>query len=117
MPADQNREEQEAAGRLWFERYVEKLDHGSVVRPCGKQKYHCPCCGHRTLDERGGFEICPVCFWEDDGQDDHDAGEVRGGPNGALSLAQARKNFGEFGAAERRFIENVRPPKEDEKPG
>jgi hypothetical protein len=27
----------------------------------------------------------PVCFWEDDGQDDHDADLVRGGPNGALS--------------------------------
>ena len=24
------------------------------------------CCGYRTLDERGAFDICPVCFWEDD---------------------------------------------------
>jgi hypothetical protein len=45
----------------------------------------CPCCLCRTLRERGGFGICPVCFWEDDGQDDHDADEVRGGPNGSLS--------------------------------
>jgi hypothetical protein len=42
-----------------------------------------------TLNERGGWEICAVCFWEDDGQDDHDADNVRGGPNGALSLTQA----------------------------
>jgi hypothetical protein len=40
----------------------------------------CPSCGCRTLGERDGFEICPVCFWEDDGQDDHDADVVRGGP-------------------------------------
>ena len=46
-----------------------------------------------TLSERGGFEICSVCWWEDDGQDDADADVVRGGPNGDLSLTQARKNF------------------------
>lgn len=27
----------------------------------------CPCCGYRTLQERGQYEICPVCSWEDDG--------------------------------------------------
>ena len=30
--------------------------------------YACPCCGFVTLPERGGCEICPVCFWKDDGQ-------------------------------------------------
>lgn len=52
--------------------------------------YRCPACGCRTLTERAGFEICPVCFWEGDGQDSHDADEVRGAPNGSLSLTQAR---------------------------
>lgn len=60
--------------------------------------YRCPCCRYRTLHERGGEEICPVCFWQDDGQDDHDADDVRGGPNLALSLSKARFNFAEFGA-------------------
>ncbi|WP_414630127.1 CPCC family cysteine-rich protein, partial [Burkholderia multivorans] len=23
----------------------------------------CPCCRSKTLRERGGFEICSVCFW------------------------------------------------------
>jgi hypothetical protein len=41
-----------------------------------------PCCGYLTLCGRAGYEICPVCFWEDDRQDSHDADEVRGGPNG-----------------------------------
>ena len=33
-----------------------------------KMNYKCPCCGHLTYDEptTGNFEICPVCFWEDD---------------------------------------------------
>lgn len=29
--------------------------------------YACPCCGHRVLDAApGSYEICPICFWEDD---------------------------------------------------
>lgn len=72
--------------------------------------FSCPCCSSITLDERAGYEICPVCFWEDDGQDDHDADEVRGGPNGALSLAEARRNYADFGACERRCLPHVRPP-------
>ncbi|MFJ3213333.1 CPCC family cysteine-rich protein [Streptomyces flaveolus] len=53
----------------------------------------CPCCFQRTLQERANFEICPECGWEDDGQDDGDAHIVRGGPNGWLSLAQARLDY------------------------
>lgn len=53
----------------------------------------CPCCFQRTLEERANFEICPECGWEDDGQDDADAHIVRGGPNGRLSLAQARLDY------------------------
>lgn len=77
-------------------------------------RFTCPCCGYLTLEERGGFEICPVCYWEDDGQDDHDADTVRGGPNSALSLAQARKNYAAFGACDERSKKHVRPPRLDE---
>jgi cysteine-rich CPCC protein len=28
--------------------------------------YRCPCCGYLTLPARGEYDICPVCFWEDD---------------------------------------------------
>jgi Cysteine-rich CPCC len=73
----------------------------------------CPCCGHRTLAERAGFEICPVCFWEDDGQDDVDAHVDRGGPNrGTLWLARA--NFLKFGACEGVAKQHVRRPTGDE---
>ena len=57
--------------------------------------YVCPCCGEHTLPERGGYDICGTCGWEDDGQDEHDADEVRGGPNGTFSLTQARQMFRE----------------------
>jgi hypothetical protein len=58
--------------------------------------------------------VAAACFWEDDGQDDHDADEVRGGPNADLSLAQGRRNYQEFGASDRRRLQHVRKPKTDE---
>ncbi|MBO1001029.1 hypothetical protein IOC57_25315 [Bacillus sp. SD075] len=57
------------------------------------QREKCPCCGFPTLDERGGYDICELCNWEDDGQDDLYADEVWGGPNGDYSLTEARRNF------------------------
>ena len=30
----------------------------------------CPCCYYKTLEKRGYYDICPVCEWEDDGNDD-----------------------------------------------
>jgi hypothetical protein len=52
----------------------------------------CPCCGRKTLHGLGEDDICGVCWWHDDGQDNVDADEVRGGPNSDLSLTQARFN-------------------------
>lgn len=57
----------------------------------------CPCCGFSTLNENCGFEICVICWWEDDGQNDHNADEVRGGPNSHYSLTNARNNFAAHG--------------------
>lgn len=99
-------------GSEWFERYT---SFENVTKPESDNKWPCPCCGFRTLPERGGYDICEVCFWEDDGQDDHDADTVRGGPNYELSLAQARLNFAEYGASSQRVKSYVRPPLESEK--
>ena len=79
-------------------------------------KEACPCCGYRTLNERDAYEICPVCYWEDDGQGDADASVVRGGPNGRLSLTEARQNFRMFGASERQRSALVRSLRPDETP-
>lgn len=67
-----------------------------------------------TLHSRGAYDICPVCFWEDDGQDEHDADEIRGGPNGNLSLTAARENFARFGASSGDVVPHVRKPLPDE---
>ena len=95
---------------LWADDYVDRLDRLSVVRGAADGPYPCPCCRHVTLPERGGFNLCPVCSWEDDGQDDEDADVVRGGPNGALSLTAARQNYADIGAVEERARPFVRPP-------
>src|SRR3954462_11713935 len=89
-PADAELERRKA----WFERYVQQLEQGSVRADPENGPYRCPCCHGRTLPERGAFAICPVSFWEDEGQDDQDGDVVRGGPNGSLSLRHARTTFG-----------------------
>ncbi|WP_423736363.1 CPCC family cysteine-rich protein [Chitinophaga caseinilytica] len=63
----------------------------------------CPGCGFPTLQERCDFEICAVCNWEDDGQDDNSgsildelqtSGIRVSGPNGHLTLTENRINIG-----------------------
>jgi Cysteine-rich CPCC len=75
----------------------------------------CLCCGFRTLSQPEAFELCEVCWWQDDGQDDRDADEVRGTVNGTLSLSEARRNFKSFGAAELRFVSHVRMARANER--
>jgi Cysteine-rich CPCC len=72
------------------------------------KSFRCPCCKFKTLYGRGQDEICRVCFWQDDGQDEADAERVLGGPNAGLSLRQAQINYRRIGAVEARFLSNVR---------
>jgi len=93
-----------------FNAYVERLN----TQPCDLP-LRCPCCYCKTLSKRADFEICEVCFWEDDGQDDYDADIIREcSPNGRLSLTVARQNYRKFGACEENMLENVRPPSPQE---
>lgn len=73
-------------------------------------KYTCPCCGYKSLDEEptDTYEICKICFWEDDGVQFRDP-DYEGGAN-EVSLRQGQVNFIKFGACEERFIEFVRNP-------
>ena len=77
-------------------------------------KYKCPCCGCYTFSEKpnGNYDICPVCFWEDDplAYKDHD---YAGGSN-KVSLNEARVNYKLFGACTREMISNVRKATSDE---
>lgn len=56
--------------------------------------FTCPGCGYPTLPERGGYDICMVCNWENDLQDDKEADEIWGGPNYDLSLTENRLDVG-----------------------
>ena len=111
--------------RRWLDGELPALESGEFYRADGTSEntaraerlpLRCPCCGCKTLDERGLWEICEVCFWEDDGQDDHNADEVSSGPNGPLSLTQARANYRRYGACEESMLGNVRPPRPEELP-
>ncbi|MFB9413942.1 CPCC family cysteine-rich protein [Dactylosporangium matsuzakiense] len=76
-------------------------------------KYPCVCCGHLTLDEPpGSYEICPVCFWEDD------LIQLRwpdwyGGANRPC-LIEAQQNFRRFAACDERSRRHTRPALNDE---
>jgi hypothetical protein len=83
--------------------------------PLGR-RYACPCCGYLTLDTTptGTYELCKVCFWEDDGVQFRDP-DYEGGAN-TPSLNQGRANFREHGVSEPRFKANVHPPLPEEQP-
>ncbi|MDI9859380.1 CPCC family cysteine-rich protein [Flectobacillus roseus] len=77
-------------------------------------KSTCICCGHKTLTEKptGTFEICPVCFWEDDPIQRYDP-DYEGGAN-PISLKQAQSNFIDFEACDLDMKKYVRPANSDE---
>ncbi len=79
-------------------------------------RYPCDCCGYLTRAEEkpGSYDICPVCFWEDDLVQAEDP-SFPGGANN-VSLLVARDNFRQFGAGEREMLRYVRAPKEEERP-
>ena len=75
-------------------RDAEDRRFGNVTAPARDTPYTCPCCGHPTLPERGAYDWCDECGWEDDGQDDHDSHVPRRhGPNGGISLDEARARY------------------------
>jgi hypothetical protein len=60
-------------------------------------KFCCPCCGYPTLNAWSAYEICAICWWEDDGTGGKNADCVSGGANGSYSLTEARANFEDHG--------------------
>lgn len=70
----------------------------------------CRCCGYITLgnDEHGSYQICPICYWEEDPVQAADP-DYSGGAN-KVSLRQAQKNFIQFGACEKKMVKYVRRP-------
>jgi hypothetical protein len=73
-----------------------------------REKYACPCCGYLTLDRKppGTFDVCPVCYWEDD-KIQYNNPKYKGGAN-KVSLTEAKNNFILFGAISKEFINFVK---------
>lgn len=93
----------------WFNFYMAQRNVFSDEHPHPEHFYTCPCCGQATMGARGTYEICDVCDWEDDGQDDHDSWVVRGGPNGSLSLDDARERFDTSGGVRGTHVRPAEP--------
>jgi len=77
-------------------------------------KYKCVCCGNRTLSSEppGTFEICPVCYWEDDNVQ-FDNPDYEGGAND-ISLNKARENYKRIGSISADCLGYVRKASEEE---
>jgi len=58
--------------------------------------YKCPCCRYPTLSSYADFDICKLCNWVCDGQNDSNADQILGGPNKDYSLTEARENFKKY---------------------
>ena len=72
----------------------------------------CPCCGYRTLPDRDDYELCPVCFWEDDPTESRAPG-FSGGAN-SVDILTAQQTYLRIGAMHTAFVDKVRPPRPDE---
>lgn len=76
-------------------------------------KNPCPCCGHLVFaDAPGSYDICPVCFWEDDGVQLRWT-DYAGGAN-RPSLIESQGSYAQHGAMEARFMAIVRPAAVDD---
>lgn len=74
--------------------YLSFLIEKYVGVPCkvvGEEEelHACICCGYRTLEQRGDYDICRMCWWEDDGNTSPD---TYSSPN-RMTLLQAREDF------------------------
>jgi Cysteine-rich CPCC len=48
----------------WFQQMIDDMDKRSVfASPQQEVRYRCPCCHYKTLQERGGYDICSACYW------------------------------------------------------
>jgi len=68
----------------------------------------CPCCDYFTLTPEADYEICPICFWEQDYFDIELPDEISSANHG-LTIREARFNFRTCGASCSEMVKNVLP--------
>ena len=73
-------------------------------------RFQCPCCDYFTLTRQGGYEVCPVCYWEDDGTGLAALDAVS--TSNHTTLRTARLNFERIGATDDSAVPLVAPPEE-----
>lgn len=94
-----------------FNSFSEFCDRPNPVYKKGRNgQYQCPCCFYFTLSAPAIYDICAVCFWEDDGT----TSEHYFSPNG-ISLEEGRENYKKFGTSREHDKEYCRAPLESEK--
>lgn len=74
------------------------------------ERHKCNCCGYFTLlgsIEDIAWDICPVCFWENDV-----SGEYPDRYSGAnhMTLGQGRENYRKYAACDPKMVSYVRSP-------
>lgn len=72
-----------------------------------QENFQCKCCGNNSLSElpNGTFEICEICFWEDDIAQSEDL-NFEGGAN-SVSLNKAKENYQNFGISNPNLLTNM----------
>ena len=79
-----------------------------------EKRYPYPCCGYLVHDEPpGSYDICPICFWEDDLW--HVGFPLKGSGANEASMLEGQQNYLAFGACEERVKQFVRSPLPGEK--
>jgi len=78
----------------WLQAQLRQVGDAVEVLGEPERMADCRCCGSLSIHERGVYEICPVCFWEDDGLQDLD---TVSGPN-HMTLREGKKNYERIGA-------------------
>ena len=89
----------------YLEKRLAQLGRRETVLGEPEQLVRCVCCGYHTLSERGAYDICSVCFWEEDGTL---VANAHSGPN-HMTLGEARANFSKLGAVTEREVAFVLP--------
>ena len=66
----------------------------------------CDCCDYFTIPPDSDYEICPICFWEEDAYGIRRP-EANSGANHGLTLHEGRENFRKLGACASEFLPKV----------
>lgn len=86
----------------YLEHRLSLLGHHETVEGTPELLKRCPCCELRTLDGEA-YDICRVCFWEDDGTVDLDVVSACN----HCSLREARQTFERVGAVREHLVAYV----------